>query len=171
MSERPWLYPFVEDPGGSRLDRDVLRPLVQVAVEGPRDSTRVWALVDSGCEHVLVAPWIARLTGIATDPDRWIPLGIAGSTVRVEFGHTLLKLPPPEDIAGQPAEWECEVGVVKEWRATWGIVLGQVGFFDRFTVTMHRSAQATAIEGHGTFDARFGIVYQDQPDQLPRFSP
>lgn len=163
MAQRPWLYPFVEDPGGSRLRREVLRPLLQLMVQGPKDYATVYALVDSGCEHVLVAPWLERLTGITTDPNRYITLGIAGENLRVTFGSATLGLVPPDDVDAETCTWDCEVGVVQGWRASWAVVLGQVGFFDRFTVTMHRSAGATAVEAHETFDERFGILYESEP--------
>ena len=37
------------------------------------------------------------------------------------------------------------------------MVLGQVGFLDRFTVTFHRGA-ALAIEDWAVFDKRFGTA-------------
>ena len=37
------------------------------------------------------------------------------------------------------------------------MILGQVGFFDQFTVSMSRNAQAMAVEVWDTFDRRFGI--------------
>jgi hypothetical protein len=38
------------------------------------------------------------------------------------------------------------------------VLLGSVGFLDRFTVTASRFAQAVAVEGREAFDDRFGIV-------------
>jgi hypothetical protein len=39
------------------------------------------------------------------------------------------------------------------------VLLGSVGFLDRFTVTASRFAQAVAVEEHTTFDERFGTVF------------
>ena len=39
------------------------------------------------------------------------------------------------------------------------VLLGSVGFLDRFTVTASRFAQAIAVEGRDAFDERFGIVH------------
>jgi hypothetical protein len=36
---------------------------------------------------------------------------------------------------------------------------GQVGFFDRFSVTMSRLAKQTAVEDTDAFDERFGVSY------------
>jgi hypothetical protein len=38
----------------------------------------------------------------------------------------------------------------------WLMVLGQAGFFDRFTVVMSRLSQALAIEDQEPFDRRYG---------------
>jgi hypothetical protein len=37
-----------------------------------------------------------------------------------------------------------------------GKILGQVGFFDQFTVTFSRHALRLAIEDEGVFDQRYG---------------
>jgi hypothetical protein len=39
------------------------------------------------------------------------------------------------------------------------VILGQRGFFDRFTVTLNRQAQAVAVEDWHAFDDRFDIQY------------
>ncbi|MBW3663200.1 MAG: hypothetical protein KY469_08890 [Actinobacteria bacterium] len=52
-------------------------------------------------------------------------------------------------------EWSAEVGFFTQWEPPWGVVLGQQGFFDRFTVTMSRLALALALEDRDVFDARF----------------
>jgi hypothetical protein len=39
--------------------------------------------------------------------------------------------------------------------APWQVVLGQVGFFDQFTVTFSRQALRLAVEPVEAFDARF----------------
>jgi hypothetical protein len=54
-------------------------------------------------------------------------------------------------------EWEAEVGFPHYWGASWPVLLGQHGFFDRFTVSMHRSAALTVVEEWQAFDERFGI--------------
>ncbi len=38
------------------------------------------------------------------------------------------------------------------------MLLGSVGFLDRFTVTMSRFAQALAVEERTAFDERYGTV-------------
>jgi hypothetical protein len=44
-----------------------------------------------------------------------------------------------------------------QWEPPWGLLLGQIGFFDRFTVTMNRISQASALEAVDEFDRRFGV--------------
>ena len=151
----PWTYPYQED--GPRLGAVVLRPVVPVTLAGTETAPAVLALVDSGCEHVLAAPWLAASAGV--DPQeghRSIELGIGGETLRVRFVDLTLRLHAP----GQPddyVDWHAEVGFVSHWRPTWPMLLGQVGFLDRFTVTMSRHAQRLAVEDHSEFDDRFGV--------------
>lgn len=41
------------------------------------------------------------------------------------------------------------------WRPWFSVLLGQVGFLDRFTVTMSRHASALAIDDQEAFDATY----------------
>jgi hypothetical protein len=126
---------------------------------GPEVSATVYALVDSGCSHVLAAPWLADAAGI--DPKasgRELLLGLGGTSVKVEFADARLRLMAPGD-AGDDVfiEWQAEVGFLKQWRPTWPMLVGQMGFFDQVTVTMSRFALHTAIEPLEVFDTRFGV--------------
>ena len=62
---------------------------------------------------------------------------------------------PDETIA---VEWQADVGFIASWEPPWGLLLGQRGFFDRFTVTLNRYAQGFAIEDIDVFDQRFGLA-------------
>lgn len=60
----------------------VLRPVVPITLVGTEAAPTSWALLDSGCEHLLAAPWLANAVGV--DPGqghRRIDLGIGGQTV------------------------------------------------------------------------------------------
>jgi hypothetical protein len=52
--------------------------------------------------------------------------------------------------------WDLEVGFIAQWRPLYPCILGNVGFLDRFTVTLSRFSQATAVEPMESFDDRFG---------------
>jgi hypothetical protein len=174
----PWVYPYTEDPTSARRyepesGRTVLRPVVLASLLGrhPMDHL-VWGLVDSGSEHTLLAPWTARAIGL--DPDdavREIPIGIGGDTIAVGFQEVTLRLHPPGGSIDSYFEWESEVGFVSQWRASWSILFGQIGLFDHFTITMHRHAQALAVEPYDEFDRRFGTQIRLARDQPPRFFP
>lgn len=139
-----------------------MRPIVPVSLVGNDTSAPVLALVDSGCEHVLAAPWLANDVGIdAEGSTKSVRLGIGGDTVNVRFVDLTLRLHPPGGSDDDFSEWQAEVGFVHHWRPTWPILLGQVGFFDQFTVSMSRNAQAMAVEVWNTFDSRFGIGLAD----------
>jgi hypothetical protein len=65
-----------------------------------------------------------------------------------------LRLAPEPGLPGW--EWQAEVGFFSEWTsAPWQVLLGQVGFFDQFTVTFGRSALQLAIENADAFDGRY----------------
>lgn len=154
----PWVYPYQED--GPRLGSVVLRPIVPVTLVGADVAPASLALVDSGSEHILAAPWLASSVGI--DPkqsQRRHNLGIGGETVEVRFADLSLRLHPPGGSDEEYVEWQAEVGFVHHWRPTWPILVGQVGFLDKFTVTMSRLAQQVAVEAGEEFDRRFGVVY------------
>ena len=154
----PWQYPYQED--GPRLNTVVLRPVVPITLVGSDVTPTSLALVDSGCEHILAAPWLASAAGVdPTQAHRQILLGIGGDTVEVRFVDLLLRLHPPDGGDEEYIEWQAEVGFVHHWRPTWPVLVGQSGFFDKFTVTMSRLAQEVAIEASDIFDDRFGIRY------------
>lgn len=152
------MYPYQED--GPRLGSVVLRPVVPVTLVGEDVAPASLALVDSGSEHILAAPWLASSVGI--DPkqsQRRLNLGIGGETVEVRFADLSLRLHPPGGSDEEYVEWQAEVGFVHHWRPTWPILVGQVGFLDKFTITMSRLAQQVAVEAGEEFDRRFGVVY------------
>lgn len=158
----PWVYPYQED--GPRLGSLVLRPIVPITLVGIDTAPTSLALVDSGCEHVLAAPWLANAVGV--DPKqshRQLDLGIGGQTVEVRFSDLTLRLHPPDGGDDDYVEWQAEVGFVHHWRPTWPILVGQVGFLDKFTVTISRLAQQVAVESEAEFDDRFGVHYVSGP--------
>jgi hypothetical protein len=122
--------------------------------EGPEEAT-FDALVDSGAERVLAAPGIARQIKVTPDRDHPTPLKIGGETRLVHPVDVTLRLAPELELPG--VEWQAEVGFFSEWTsAPWQVLLGQVGFFDQFTVTFSRHALQVAIEDMPTFDQRYG---------------
>jgi len=125
-------------------------------------STPVFALIDSGSEHVLAAPWLANAVGVNhSQAHDEIELGIGGQIIRVSFVDLRLRLHPARGSDEEYVEWECEVGLVNSWKPTFPVILGQQGFLDRFTVTLNRQAQMVAVEDWDAFDRRFGVHYAD----------
>ncbi len=135
-----------------------MRPVVDVSFVGQEVAPTVRALVDTGCSHVLTAPWVARAAGV--DPaasDRTMSLGIGGETVAVRFVDLTIRLHAPDAEDDVYEEWQAEVGVLRHWRPTWPCLLGQAGFLDRFTVTFSRFAQHLAVDDVERFDCQFGV--------------
>lgn len=160
----PWLYPYQED--GPRLEKIVRRPVVSAALVGPSGevSSGVYALVDSGCSHILAAPWLAPAAGVEPkDSVRETSLGIGGTTGKARFLDLRVRLLAPGGTDEQYLEWDAEVGFVDHWRPTFAMILGQDGFFNEFTVTMSNFAFLTAVERRDAFDDRFGVPTAPQP--------
>lgn len=157
----PWVYPYVEDPHSSGIYDDgdvVLRPVLEVELLGPGlepddDPPRVAALVDSGAERTFAAPWLARAIGVDLHNAPEIRVGLGGSARRVQFAEVTLRLLSPDQQS--VVEWQANVGFIAAWEPPWGLLLGQRGFFDRFTVTLNRHEQAFAVEDLAVFDQRF----------------
>jgi len=179
----PWIFRYEEElrvEGSDFLRKPLLRPVVLIRMAGARvGEHNVAALVDSGCDHVVAAPWVAQDIGVTPDSSREIRVRIGGASRTVRFADVSLHLLPPEAPLTEgnydPAdthEWRAEVGFFTEWEAPpWSILLGQVGFFDQFTLTFNRESQALAVTAVDDFDRQFpqspGIV----PINAPRFRP
>ena len=151
----------------------MLRPLVSVRLVGPTDiSSGVKALVDTGCDHILAAPWVVQDAGLDPDAaDHSIELGIGGQTVEARFVTATLRLQHPDGNDDDFVEWEAEVGAVDNWRAPWPVLLGQHNFMSRFTVSMHRAAALLLVEDWDRFDTRFGVEAGESDEHTPRFEP
>jgi hypothetical protein len=158
----PWVFPYDEDPTSGETHptgRYVYRPIVSITLVGAtgpegREEATFFALVDSGAERVLAAPGIARQIGVTPDRDHPTPLKIGGETRLVHPADVTLRLAPEPGLPG--VEWQAEVGFFSEWTsAPWQVLLGQVGFFDQFTVTLGRQALQLAIEEVEAFDQRY----------------
>jgi hypothetical protein len=137
------------------------------AFEAP---SKVAALVDSGSEHTLAAPWLARAIGAQLDAYRTAAIGIGGSSRAITFADVtlLLSRPPGSTTDGEFVEWQAEVGFFTAWEPAWAVLLGQVGFFDQFTVTLQRQAQALAVEPAEVFDDRFGVLIRESDERRRR---
>jgi hypothetical protein len=122
-----------------------------------REEQSVLALVDSGSEHTLSGMGLARLIDVEPDPDREITLGVGAAWRKARFAEITLRLGAHDSPPNGHLEWEATVGFFTQWEPPWGLLLGQIGFFDHFTVTMNRVSQAFAIEAIEEFDRRFGV--------------
>lgn len=97
---------------------------------------------------------------IQYSPRYWRP----GENLLVNFVDLRIRLLHPHGDDDHFIEWETEVGFLEHWRAPWPMLLGQHGFFDQFTVSMHRAAALTVVEEWGTFDQRFGVEFRESDD-------
>lgn len=115
------------------------------------------ALVDTGSEHVLADSALAVAAGIdLSEPFDVEEIGLGGGVVIDSFVSVTAVLHHPGGDVAEPAMWELEVGFIDDWRPLYACILGNIGFLDRFTVTINRFAQAPAVEPLEAFDDRFG---------------
>ena len=159
MPTFPWVFPYVEDlvsRTSAVTNRTILRPATKVTMVA-REEQSVLALVDSGSEHTLSGMGLARVIDADPDPDRELVLGVGGAWRKARFTEITLRLDAPEASRNERLEWEATVGFFTQWEPPWGLLLGQVGFFDHFTVTMNRISQAFALEAVDAFDWRYGV--------------
>jgi hypothetical protein len=131
------------------------------------------ALVDSGSEHTLASPALARALNFNVEDGVQGNIGIGGGFRPVAFTTVHLELYKEVFRSGQTplSEWDAEVGFLRSWEPPWAVLLGQVGFFDQFTVTLHRSAHALVVENWQAFDDRFGVIIEEADTSQPRFKP
>lgn len=154
MIDRPFVYPFYAEEH-VRRGRTVLRPVVRLSLV----DIVVDALVDTGSEHVLADSSLAVAAGIdISEPFDVEEIGLGGGVVLASFVNVTAVLHPPDAIESEPASWDLDVGFIDDWRPLYPCILGNSGFLDRFTVTISRFAQATAVEPLETFDDRFGAA-------------
>ena len=159
MPSFPWAFPYTEDVvsrTSAVTDRTILRPAMKVTMVAGEEQS-VLALVDSGSEHTLSGMGLARVVDAQPDPDRELVLGVGGAWRKARFTGITLRLDAPEGSRNEYLEWEATVGFFTQWEPPWGLLLGQIGFFDHFTVTMSRISQAFALEAVEEFDRRFGV--------------
>lgn len=165
-TEPPWVFPYVTEPGSESTPDAPIRPAVAVSLVAPdgSESPKFLALVDSGSERTLAGPGLGRLARPSyAEPPREMTLHIGGAARPTVFGEVTLRLYEHVSSVDEPPliEWSAEVGFFKRWEPPWAVVLGQRGFFDRFTVSMSRFSMALALEDRDEFDARYGIPPQD----------
>lgn len=146
MAELPeggWTFDYAiyERP---RLGRDVLRPVVPVSL-GPRFRRGIVGLVDSGSEHTLASSQLADDIGLdLSRSSRKLQLGIGGRSAEAVFEFVEVRL--YRDHSDEEfVSWTTEIGFLEPWDAEFYVMLGQVGFFDEFTVSMSRRLLATHI--------------------------
>ena len=138
----------------------MFRPFVPVSLAIADTSTpELEGLIDTGADGVLASNLLADELGLdLSDNEGEEQHAVGGRTVIARYKTVDLRLHHHDGDPDQLRQWEALVGFVQGWHSFGLVLLGSVGFLDRFTVTASRFAQAIAVENHGTFDERFGVV-------------
>jgi hypothetical protein len=156
----PWLYPYREDPQSTRLGEPVFRPFVQISLANTGASTTLLdGLIDTGADAILASDLLADQLGLdLSEHEGETPHAVGGRVMTARYKTIALRLHPRDGTLHEYREWEAQVGFVEGWHSYSLVLLGSVGFLDRWTVTASRFAQAIAVEDRNAFDDRFGIV-------------
>lgn len=158
--QQPWLYPYRQDAQSTRLGEPVFRPFVQVSLaNGERSTSQLTGLVDTGADAVLASNLLTVELGVdLADNEGESQHAVGGRTLTARYKTISLRLHPADGAQAPYLEWQAKIGFVEDWHSDGLVLLGSVGFLNRFTVTASRFAQAVAIEDREIFDQRFGIV-------------
>lgn len=84
---------------------------------------------------------------------------MGGRVVKARYKTIGIRLHPSDAEKAEYIQWDAQVGFIEGWHSDGLVLLGSVGFLDRFTVTASRFAQAIAVEDRDVFDNRFGVVH------------
>lgn len=160
LAPLPWLYPYREDPYSTRLGEPVFRPFVEISLANGGESITVLdGLVDTGADAILASDLLAEQLGIdLSDHEGETPHAVGGRVLTARYKTISLRLHSVDAEVGAYREWEAQVSFVQGWHSYSFVLLGSVGFLDRWTMTVSRFAQAVAVEDRDAFDKRFGTV-------------
>ena len=141
----------------------MFRPFVQVSLaNGAESTTLLDGLIDTGADAILASDLLAdQLCVDLSDHEGETPHAVGGRTLTARYKTIALRLHPSDAEEGTYREWEAQVGFIESWHSYSFVLLGSVGFLDRFTITASRFAQAIAVENRDAFDDRFGVVESD----------
>ena len=139
---------------------------MEVTVVGKDVSNKYGALVDSGCDYVLMSRHVADEAMVDLYQGLDHELKIGGALRKLLMVNATIRLCDPsidnDDercLVDNMVEWETEVGVFIDWLdPDFQVVLGQVGFFSHFTVTMNHYSRAIVIEELDQLDVNHGPI-------------
>ncbi len=133
-----------------------------------RGTSQLTGLIDTGADAVLASNLLTVELGIdLAENEGESQHAVGGRTLTARYKTISLRLHPADGAQEQYLEWRAKIGFVEDWHSDGLVLLGCVGFLDRFTVTARRFAEAVAIESRDTFDQRFGVVEVSE-GELPR---
>jgi hypothetical protein len=116
-------------------------------------------LVDTGADAILASDLLTEQLGIDLEENEGeTSHAVGGRVVTARYKTIKLRLHSSNAEPVDCREWEAQVVFIDGWHSDGLVLLGSVGFLDRFTVTASRFAQAIAVESRDIFDERFGAV-------------
>lgn len=131
-------FPYVKTPARDTRRKWLSRPLIPVALFGPKGSIYIDALIDSGADMSLFHSDIGKDIGLEMEKGkRQTFSGIEGGNVIVYTYPIYLQ------IIGMNEKIEVEAGFTE----TSGVsaILGQEGFFDKFRIKFERDINSVEI--------------------------
>jgi hypothetical protein len=169
--QRPWLYPYRQDVQLGWHGELVVRPLLPVSlVNGDRGTPQLAGLVASGADLTLVSDVLAEQLGIDLEDNEGEGTHRFGiGEVKARYKTIDLRLHSPDDLClhspdaeqdpnveqgpdaaedgyRQWRQWRSRIGFVEDWPSNGLVVLGNVGFFDQFSVAIGGPSKAVVVE-------------------------
>jgi hypothetical protein len=149
-----WLFDYTDfgESHGS-LQRPVLRAVFRVGVAGRRRSFA--ALVDTGGPVTVVSHAVITAGGgEPVDTGLSLPLRLGGRSYTAPLFELTLEARPPVGSGDKPVQWRGLVGVLRPFpHQGTSVILGQIGFLEKFTVTF--GPEQFAVESESAFRERF----------------
>lgn len=143
----PMPRPHLGVPAGQQVH---YRPVLPVQISGPGGSQLFDGLVDSGADDTIFPEVVAQRLGIdlsASAPRRVDLVGRAPLMIR--YAPLTLRI---SDGVRETYEWDAVVGFAP--LALPRALLGQIGFFDGFDVTLRRARREMEIVPQSGFAGR-----------------
>jgi len=124
-------FPYIKTPSADPRKKWVSRPMIQVALFGPRGNLTIWALIDSGADKCLFNSALGKEIGLDLEKGEKENFnGIEGEQIVAHMHRIQLQVIGIDEKIEVVAGFTDAKGVFA--------ILGQEGFFDAFRIKFER---------------------------------
>jgi hypothetical protein len=128
------IFPYVRyeiDPTPAIPSGEVYRPRIPIRVIGPEGTVQVFALVDTGADHVFLSAALAEILGIALSGESETASGAGGQDIDVWTGS--IEIEVGDD--NERRRWRTTIGFLADDKDPPAAFLGNAGFLEHFVAT------------------------------------